>query len=38
MGKLTILSLEDTEQNVYKRIMDIVHVTGINVLNELIES
>jgi len=37
MGKLIILSLEDTEQNVYEKIMDIVHVAGINVSNELIE-
>lgn len=37
MGKLLILSLEETEQSVYEKIMEIVHTAGIVTVKEKIE-
>lgn len=38
MGKLLILSLEETEQSVYEKIMKIVHTAGIVTAKEKIEN
>lgn len=38
MGKLLILSLEETEQSVYEKIMKIVHTAGIVTVKEKIEN